>query len=206
MNIKIEYEGFPAEAREIREKASEVNDKICGIYKMFEEMNRSWRGKRYNDLAKQCNGVIGYFDKLLQLVVTQLPFELETVANNYSLADSGSKIVGMPEQRAVKKITQVPTPDPIDVYISIKDVEDYRTNIGMAFDNVNAMINQIDTRVKHLKWEGQAAGNYKAEINNLKDQIQKSVTEIRKAFSTKMNEAMEDMKLAETSSDKGPQV
>ena len=47
--IKIDYENVPAQSKNIRNGAIEVNNKLLESYRKIAEMHVCWYGKRYNE-------------------------------------------------------------------------------------------------------------------------------------------------------------
>ena len=88
----VDYEAMPRQAKAMREYALELNSELRAAYTNIGEMHNSWYGVRYNELVKDFNELIPQINDLLKLVVTEIPFAVETVANNYAQADKGQNV------------------------------------------------------------------------------------------------------------------
>ena len=89
---RVDYESMPLKAEEMRIYGKLLNSEITKAYKSIEEMHNSWYGKRYNKLLKSFNDIVPQLNKMITLVVKEIPYALEVIANNYSQADSGTNI------------------------------------------------------------------------------------------------------------------
>ena len=88
----VNYEAMPVQAQQMRRLGQELNEEVIKAYKSIGDMHTEWYGKRYNELVKVFNNIIPILNDLLDLVVGEIPFAIETVANNYSQADRGYKV------------------------------------------------------------------------------------------------------------------
>ena len=77
----VDYEAMPRQAKAMREYALELNNELRTAYSNVGEMHNSWYGVRYNELVKDFNELIPQVNDLLKLVVTEIPFAVETIAN-----------------------------------------------------------------------------------------------------------------------------
>ena len=96
----VDYEAMPRQAKAMREYALELNSELRAAYTNIGEMHNSWYGVRYNELVKDFNELIPQINDLLKLVVTEIPFAVETVANNYAQADKGQNVTSAEETSA----------------------------------------------------------------------------------------------------------
>ena len=98
----VDYEAMPRQAKQMREYAIELNGEIRTAYSNVGEMHNSWYGIRYNELVKDFNELVPQVNDLLKLVVTDIPFAVETIANNYAQADKGQNVTSAEETAANK--------------------------------------------------------------------------------------------------------
>ena len=103
----VDYEAMPRQAKQMREYAIELNGEIRTAYSNVGEMHNSWYGIRYNELVKDFNELVPQVNDLLKLVVTDIPFAVETIANNYAQADKGQNVTSA-EETAANKIEDLP--------------------------------------------------------------------------------------------------
>ena len=106
---KAQYETMPSYAKQMRSAGQELNQALIEAYTNIANMHSVWYGKRYNSLLQQFNNMIPQMSELLEFVVAQLPFALETIANNYSSADGVGKITSATrtEPKKINAITKV---------------------------------------------------------------------------------------------------
>ena len=102
--MNVDYEAIPGKAQQMRSQGEELNTELTTAYQSITDMHNAWYGKRYNELVKSFNNIIPQINEMLQLVVGDIPFALETVANNYSQADKGSNVTSA-NNTAPKKIS-----------------------------------------------------------------------------------------------------
>ena len=103
---RVDYVAMPGQAKKMRENALELNSELKAAYSIVAEMHNAWYGIRYNELVKDFNGLVEQINELLDLVVTKVPFTIETIANNYSKADKDQNVVSA-EETAVNKIEEL---------------------------------------------------------------------------------------------------
>ena len=103
------YEEFPAHANQMRIFAQELNRELINAYTSIQNMHSSWYGKRYNALVKEFNNMVPEINELLELVVGELPNAVETIGNNYSQTDQGSKVTGA-VKTSPKKVSTLAMP------------------------------------------------------------------------------------------------
>ena len=96
----VDYEAMPRQAKAMREYALELNSELRAAYTNIGEMHNSWYGVRYNELVKDFNELVPQVNDLLKLVVTDIPFAIETIANNYAQADKGQNVTSAEETSA----------------------------------------------------------------------------------------------------------
>ena len=79
---RVDYVAMPGQAKKMREYALELNSELKAAYSNVAEMHNAWYGIRYNELVKDFNGLVEQINELLDLVVTKVPFTIETIAKN----------------------------------------------------------------------------------------------------------------------------
>ena len=88
----VDYRKMPAHAKAIREKGKELNGKLRLIYQKVADMHADWYGQRYAALIDQFNKLYPSLNEMLKLVYTEIPYVLETIANNYAKNQQQKKI------------------------------------------------------------------------------------------------------------------
>ncbi len=194
--MTVDYEAFPAIAASMRSHAVELNNEFTAAYKNIEEMHNSWYGKRYNELAKDFNNLAPTVNELLDLVVTNIPFTLETVANNYAMADTGSAVCRA-EQTPANKMQELNMPNDVGMKFVTEEVNSVQQSVSSNFDKAKSELDNIATDFTKFVWESEAADAFKARFTQLKSQVESSIENIKANFTKLMNQTKEDIQNTE---------
>lgn len=193
---EVDYQGFPRAAKGMRDDAVKMNKEITELYNTLKEMKKDWYGPRYDDLVKGFNKMIPDFDNMLKLTVTKVPFTLETIANNYAKVDLG-KAVTTAIEKATKKIANVALSAKKTLRFEDNDVDAKRKKMEKNLDKVNDLMNSIEAKYNKINWKSDASDEFKKTFKNLKTNIVKNTTAIKKDFKKLMDQSAEDMRKAE---------
>lgn len=193
---KVDYNQIPGIAGQIRGKGQEINGKMKAVYQSLTEMHTAWYGKRYNELAVEFNNLIPSLNELLQVTVGDLPFTLETIASNYSTADTGAPNCS-PANTAPAKIPEIPTPNDVGMRFVTGDVETVQGQVTTSFSESVELMNEVESLSNSMDWESEAATAYKTKFTTLKNQIVNSFENLKQQFTVKMNQTKEDMQATE---------
>ena len=194
---KVEYEDIPKIARQMREEGVNLNNELTNAYTSIASLSSgAWIGKRYNDLCVQFNTIKPNIDEMNDLVVKQIPFALETVANNYSQADSGSNITAAEETQPKLMQELRMTNEKVLGFIT-SEVQTVQKNVENNFKNATDKMNQIEAIFGHIVWESEAATAFKAKFKKLKGDIIESFDATNKLFTKLMEQAKQDMEQTE---------
>lgn len=192
----VDYEAIPGKASNMRGLGQQLNYEAQKVYQEITNMHNNWYGKRYNSLVVSFNSLIPDMNNMLTLVVGEIPYALETVANNYSSVDTGSNIVGA-ENTAPQSITEIPQSIDIGMRFLTSEVENTQTTVSSIFDNIKELMNEIESVFKQVDWESEAADAFKAKFAQLKTNIVTSIENIKVDFVKLMQAAQEDIQNAE---------
>lgn len=193
----VDYEAIPKQAKQMRQYGKELNTEITTAYKSVSDMHTSWYGKRYNDLVKEFNKITSNINELLTLVVTDIPYTLETIANNYSQADKGSKATTAVKE-SPKKITNISISNDVGMKFLTEQVSTVQSNVSKNFQNAKAKMNTIQTEYGKIKWQSEASEAFKTKFTKLKNDITKAFEDIDSSFTKLMNQTKEDIQKTET--------
>lgn len=192
----VDYEAIPGKASQIRSLGQEINSEMTNVYQSITEMHNAWYGKRYNDLVVQFNNLAPSLNELLQVAVGDLPFTLETIANNYSEADQGTSVCGA-QNTPPKKITDIPVTNDVGMKFLSSEVQAAQSKVSSEFSAAVEKMNQIETVSNSMVWEGEAAEAYKSRFATLKSQIVSSFENIKSEFTTLIQQTQEDIQATE---------
>ena len=80
----VDYMSIPAKTDQMRGVGRELNEKMQNMYDKIKELHEFWYGERYNRLVEGFNKIRPSVNNIVELIFTQLPSSLDTIANNYS--------------------------------------------------------------------------------------------------------------------------
>ena len=192
----VDYMDMPKKANQMRSLGRQLNTEITNAYKSIENIHSSWYGKRYNELVKQFNNMTSQLNEMLTLVVTDIPYTLETVANNYSQADRGQNATTASKE-APKKIANITTKDDVGMKFITASVESTKNNVSKNFKNAKEQMNKINTEYGKINWKSEASDAFKNKFNKLKTTITQSFTDIETQFKKLMQQTADDIQKAE---------
>lgn len=193
---EVDYNGFPRIAKDMREIAIELNKQVNMAYSTVGVMQKSWYGPRYDDLVKIFNKMIPNFENILKLTVTDFPYTLELVANNYSTVDIGRKVTTA-EKTAIQKIEKIALSGKTTFRFLEENVITHQNNIYKDFDKILGFINDIEASYKKLNWVSASAKEFEMKFTRLKNDITNNVEDTKKQFKDLMDQAIADVAKAE---------
>lgn len=194
--VNVDYEAIPALARQVRSQAEELNSELVNAYKSIADMHDVWYGVRYNTLVQAFNNMNVEINDLLDLVVRDIPYALETIANNYALADKGAKITSA-VQTEPKKIAILATPGDVGMKFLTNEVTATKEKVQINFRVAKEKMELIDATYKKISWQSEAAESFKAKFTKLKNNIVASFENIEVQFSQLMAQTLEDIQASE---------
>ena len=194
--MEVDYEAIPAIAKRIRVLGQDLNNEVSTAYTNISNMHSSWYGKRYNELVTLFNNLIPQINDILSLAVQEIPFALETVANNYSQADTGTNVVGA-ERSDVKKITNLTVPSDVGMKFISAEVSNIKDTVSTNFKNAKGKMDEIESTYDQITWQSEASDAFRAKFTKLKQQIASSFEQIDVQFSKLMTEALDDVQNVE---------
>ena len=194
--IKVDYEAIPRQTMSMRTQGKELNTELLGAYRSIEEMHRSWFGQRYNALVAEFNKIVPSINELLSLVIDEIPFTLDTVANNYALADKGTGVTKAAKE-VPQKILEISMPSDIGMGFITSEVEAVQQSVSRSFQNARDKMNVIETEYGKIVWQSEASEAFKVKFQKLKTEITNSFENLNTQFTNLMNATKEDMQKTE---------
>ena len=187
----VDYEAMPRQAKAMREYALELNNELRTAYSNVGEMHNSWYGVRYNELVKDFNELIPQVNDLLKLVVTEIPFAVETIANNYAQADKGQNVTSA-EETSANNIENLPITNDVGMRFMTAEVANTQRSVSEKFDASKELMNKIEAEYNRVEWQSEASESFKARFNKLKNDILMAFDNINNEFSKLMNQTQQD--------------
>ena len=200
--VNVNYEAIPAIARQVRTHAQELNTEMVNVYNSIADMHNCWYGKRYNALAKEFNNIIPEINDLLELVVGDIPYLLETVANNYAQADKGSNVTSA-MKTAPKKVTSLAMPNDVGMKFQTNQVSAIKSKVSTNFKNSKEKMNSIEATYNKIEWKSEAAEAFKTKFTKLKANIVAAFENLDTQFTKLMAQTMEDVQASESANTVG---
>lgn len=192
----VDYEAMPRQAKAMREYALELNSELRAAYTNIGEMHNSWYGVRYNELVKDFNELIPQINDLLKLVVTEIPFAVETVANNYAQADKGQNVTSA-EETSANNIENLPITNDVGMRFMTAEVANTQRSVSEKFDASKELMNKIEAEYNRVEWQSEASESFKARFNKLKNDILMAFDNINNEFSKLMTQTQQDIETTE---------
>ena len=194
----VNYEAMPRQAKQMREYAKELNQELKLAYSQVGEMHNSWYGTRYNELVKNFNDMIPELNKLLALVVTDIPYALEKIANNYAQADKGQNVTSA-EEVAPDKIANLAIKNDVGMKFLTNEVSSVQKKVSDCFQKSKDLMNKVETEFGKVEWKSEASETFKSTLKKLKTSIISSFDNINTQFTKLMNQTQQDIENAEKS-------
>lgn len=192
----VDYEAMPRQAKAMREYALELNNELRTAYSNVGEMHNSWYGVRYNELVKDFNELIPQVNDLLKLVVTEIPFAVETIANNYAQADKGQNVTSA-EETSANNIENLPITNDVGMRFMTAEVANTQRSVSEKFDASKELMNKIEAEYNRVEWQSEASERFKARFNKLKNDILMAFDNINNEFSKLMTQTQQDIETTE---------
>jgi len=192
----VDYGRMPAQANEMRGEAKVLNKELAIVYESIRNMHEVWYGTRYNDLVQCFNDMIPSLNDMLTLVVTEIPFALENIANNYSQADCGQKVV-VPNNEGPNKLENLAKGNDVGMRFLTSEVNEIKESVSANFAKATELMNIIETIFAKVVWESEAAEAFKAKFKTLKNEIVTSFERTNTEFKKLMEETEQDIEKTE---------
>lgn len=195
---EADYEAIARNAKEIRNYAQELNNELTTGYQRITDMHNVWYGQRYNSLVGEFNNIIPQLNELLDLVVGDIPFTLETIANNYSQSDKGANVTSA-QKTAPNRIMDIAIHNDVGMRFITEEVESIQSQVVSNLDNAKSKMETIDSTYRQIPWKSEAAEAYESTLTRLKNEIIASFENIKSQFTKLMSQTQQDVQSAETS-------
>ncbi len=192
----VDYEAIPGQAKEMRGCGKQLNSEVTKAYSSIAQMHEYWYGQRYNELVKSFNNIIPQLNEMLTLIVTDIPYTLETIANNYSLADKGQKVTVASEETP-NKIANLAMSNDVGMKFITSSVAETQQSISTNFKNAKDQMNRIEAVFARVQWESESAEVFRTKFTKLKNQIAESFEKINTEFVELMQKTQQDIDKAE---------
>lgn len=200
---EADYEAMPGQIAQMRQIGQEINKELTTAYESIANMHSVWYGQRYNSLVGEFNKIVPQINELLDLVVGEIPYTLEVIANNYSQADKGANVTSQ-QNTAPNKIAGILLSVDVGMRFLTSEVQNIQSQVSSNLDNAIAKMDQYQSAYKQIRWKSEEASvTFESTFTKLKTQITESFENIKSQFTKIMNQTQEDIQSAESSNTVG---
>lgn len=194
--IEIDYENIPAQSKNIRGLAREINNKLLNVYGKIAEMHVCWYGKRYNELVTNFNELVPQFNQFLNVIVGEVPYMFEKIANSISDVDVKYN-VAVPQRESVQKIQLLPVIDDVGMRYISAEVDEINTNVVKLLQDAEDTMEGIKRIVEQINIDCDGSAEFKNQFSRLSDAFQYTINNVEKQFSELMKQDKELIETAE---------
>ena len=192
----VDYQAMPGQANEMRGHGKLLNSEMTKAYASIAQMHEVWYGIRYNELVNSFNGMIPSINDMLTLVVKDVPSTLETVANNYSMADTGANVVAV-NSEGPNKITDLTISNDVGMKFLTNEVSQIQSSVSNNFNVAKSEMERIEQSYSKIVWQSEAADAFRNRFIELKNNIVTSFENIESQFKKLMDQTQQDIQKAE---------
>lgn len=195
-SISIDYENIPAQSKNIRGLAREINNKLLNVYGKIAEMHVCWYGKRYNELVTNFNELVPQFNQFVDVIVGEVPYMFEKIANSISDVDVKYN-VAVPQRESVQKIQLLPVIDDVGMRYISAEVDEINTNVVKLLQDAEDTMEGIKRIVEQINIDCDGSAEFKNQFSRLSDAFQYTINNVEKQFSELMKQDKELIETAE---------
>ena len=194
--IEIDYENIPAQSKNIRGLAREINNKLLNVYGKIAEMHVCWYGKRYNELVTNFNELVPQFNQFVDVIVGEVPYMFEKIANSISDVDVKYN-VAVPQRESVQKIQLLPVIDDVGMRYISAEVDEININVVKLLQDAEDTMEGIKRIVEQINIDCDGSAEFKNQFSRLSDAFQYTINNVEKQFSELMKQDKELIETAE---------
>ena len=194
--IEIDYENIPAQSKNIRGLAREINNKLLNVYGKIAEMHVCWYGKRYNELVTNFNELVPQFNQFVDVIVGEVPYMFEKIANSISDVDVKYN-VAVPQRESVQKIQLLPVIEDVGMRYISAEVDEINTNVVKLLQDAEDTMEGIKRIVEQINIDCDGSAEFKNQFSRLSDAFQYTINNVEKQFSELMKQDKELIETAE---------
>lgn len=194
--IKIDYENVPAQSKNIRNGAIEVNNKLLESYRKIAEMHVCWYGKRYNELVTYFNELVPQLNQFLNVIVGEVPYMFEKIANTISDVDIQQN-VAVPQKESIQKLEALPLIGDVGMRYISKEVDEISNEIMQLLQAAEDSMESVKRTVDNVELECEGSAEFKNEFTTLNNAFEYVINNIKTQFTKLMQADRELMEKAE---------
>lgn len=196
--VRIDYENIPSQSGNIRNTALELNGRLTAVYKKVTEMHAHWYGKRYNELVTKFNELVPQLNQFLEVIVAEVPYMFEGIANNFSEVDIQQNIATA-RKESYKKIEEIPVIDDVGMRYIQEEVANVQTEILSDFASAKELMDSMQKTVQQIVLECDGADEFRSQFRTLTNAFKQVLDNVEAQFTELMNKDREAIETAEKS-------
>ena len=180
----------------MRTKGNDIKSYFLDIRTKFDaDLHQCWTGVLYNNVISLFNEMTPDFNSIMKLLIETIPEQLETIANNYSITETGERVTAVGGETA-GIIDSIALRD--EILSFHQDIaENVRDAIISDFKHIDDCINAYSTIYQSIPWESDAEAQYTQDIKDKKTRLDDINSKIQNAFSQYMQQASDGLANAE---------
>ncbi len=194
--LRIDYESIPNQANKIRNTALEINDRILDVYKQVADMHAHWYGKRYNELVSKFNELAPQFNKFLEVIVSQIPYMFDAIANDFSGIDIQQN-VATARKKGYKSIQEIQIFNDVGMRYLQSEVDPYQTEIVSDFRSAKELMDSMQKTVEQIILQCDGADEFRSQFRNLVSSFKQVLDNVESQFVELMNKDRAQIEKAE---------
>lgn len=187
------------QAKDMRKKGQTLNINFTNIHSELDTtLKNGWSGKRYNKLAQIFNKIVPTLNTALNVIVDEIPYNLQLVANNYSQADADYNCTTATHE-APRKIKELGKTDENDnIKLLSAQVRASEKKVSRNIEDAIVKLNEIVKLFDGIAWQSEARERFKENLHKYQNDIKKTFEEIQTIISTYMTKAATKADAAES--------
>lgn len=196
--VRVDYENMPSQSDKIRNTALELNGRLTAVYQKVTEMHAHWYGKRYNELVTKFNELAPQLNQFLEVIVAEVPYMFEGIANNFSEVDIQQNIATA-RKESYKKIEEIPVIDDVGMRYIQEEVANVQTEILSDFTSAKELMDSMQKTVQQIVLECDGADEFRRQFRTLTNAFKQVLDNVEAQFTELMNKDREAIETAEKS-------
>ena len=197
-NIMVDYERLAKYSLEWKETGNTIYNDINSITNIFQQLNGTWYGPRFEDLMRSYEGdAMPLFQGLVNLVYTWVPYWAGSAAINY--AKTQGKSVNAVSDQVEKKLELFAVKKVEGKFnISEEHVKESMPVIKKLKDEILELMQNIMNGLNDASaWDSPAAGQSRTLMKQYRENIEVAFDKMIENINNYMQLALDDINKAE---------
>ncbi len=197
-DVLIDYEGIPQQSSSMRNIANQINEKLVNAYNDVMKMHEYWYGKRYNELVTKFNNLVPKLNQFLEVIVSEVPYILDSIANNFSSVDIGQN-VSAAQRASAQNVQEIPITADVGMRYLQGEVANMESQIISSLHEAKELMQTMERTAGQMILECDGAGDFKSQFNKLTSSFGQTIDNIESQFTNLMAEDRKQIENAEKS-------